>query len=434
MNATKSTTPGASEPRRSRPSPRLLLAALAATISLVGPTPWLRAADWPQWRGPHRDGHAPGLTLPATLPSPLPCVWRVATGEGYSAPAIAEGAAVVLFRQGQQEVVLCLDSRDGKERWRDTYDAAFRPDKYAEAHGQGPFATPTVHAGRVYVHGISGALSCYELSTGTRRWRKDFSGEFKKPHGIWGVATSPLIEGGLCITGVGTEEDGAIAGFRAGSGELAWQLPGREPSYSSPVAVELAGRRQVVVLTRTQVLGLLPQNGQVLWELPYRVKYDQNVVTPTVARDWVFVAGWQEPTVGVRVTAAAGKMSATRAWANPRVSFFMSSPVYAGGHLYGLAERDKGSLVCLDASNGELAWQSEGGMGDYASLVVAGEKLLVLTDRGVLRVVATDPRGYRELQRLKVADPPVWAHLAVASHRIFLKDKTHLSCLALQAE
>jgi outer membrane protein assembly factor BamB len=190
----------------------------------------------------------------------------------------------------------------------------------------------------------------------------------------------------------------------------------------------------VIFLTRTHLLGLAPQKGEVLWEVPYKVKYEQNVVTPSVAGDMVFIAGWEEPTLGLKLTSSQDKLAATQVWSNADVTFFMNSPVFCGGHLYGLAQEGKGSLACIDAASGKIVWRSEGGMGEYASIVSAGDKLLVLADKGVLRVVAADPRGYKELQSLKASASPVWSHLAVTSDRLFIKSKTHLSCHALKAE
>ena len=137
----------------------LFWAACAAALLHLGQTAEARAADWPQWRGPSRDGSAPGLVLPASLPSPLPEVWKVEAGEGYSGPSVAGGAVLLFCRRGEKETVLCLEAKSGKERWRDAYDAPFKPESYSKAHGKGPFATPTVASGKVYVHGISGILS-----------------------------------------------------------------------------------------------------------------------------------------------------------------------------------------------------------------------------------------------------------------------------------
>ena len=234
---------------------RLAVPALFATIAVLGAP--LPGGDWPQWRGPGRDGEAPGFALPASFPAALPEAWRAPAGDGYSGPVAAAGKVVVLCRRGEKEWAIGLDAATGKEVWKDGRDAPYKPEDYAKDHGKGPFSTPAIDGGKVYLRGIDGAMSCLDLSTGSVLWRKDFAGQFKKPHPMWGSASSPLIEGKLVIIPVGTEDDGALAALDKGTGEYVWKTAELEPSYSSPVAADLAGARQVLVEREHHAVGAM---------------------------------------------------------------------------------------------------------------------------------------------------------------------------------
>lgn len=389
-------------------------------------------ADWPQWRGPGRDGVAPGVTLPAEWPESLKTIWKVEVGEGYSSPAVVDGRVFLLVRRGDDEVLLGLDASSGRELWRDSWPAPFTPEKVAARHGKGPFSSPTVADGRVYTCGISNILSCHEASTGKRVWWKHFKEGHKKPHPMWGAANSPLIEGDLCIVCVGTENDeGGLAGLDRDTGEIVWTLTADGPGYASPFLAELAGKRQIVMLLQESVIGADAGTGKLLWKFPFKVPYMQNAVTPVTAGDLVVVSGFRSGALAVRIRAEGGELTPEKVWANEQGSMYMSSPILHGEHLYGLVQKDRGSLACLSIGDGDFAWTSTGGWGEYASIVRAGDKLLVLTTDGSLVVVAADPADYREVGRSQITEEPVWAHLAVTSERIYIKDKTHLHCVEL---
>jgi hypothetical protein len=178
-----------------------------------------------------------------------------------------------------------------------------------------------------------------------------------------------------------------------------------------------------------------PQAGKLLWATPLKVRYDMNITTPLVHGDTVVYSGYHEGTTAVRIAARGGERGVERAWHNEKESMFMSSPVRHGDHLYGLAMRGrgKGALVCLALADGASKWESPA-MGDYASIVRVGDRLLVMANSGDLLLVAADPSACKELGRVHLTDRPVWSHLAVVGDRIYVKDKTHLACFALKGE
>jgi len=187
----------------------------------------------------------------------------------------------------------------------------------------------------------------------------------------------------------------------------------------------------VVTLMYSSAVGVAAGTGTLLWKVPFVVKYEQNSVTPVVHGPLAVISGLQQGTVALRVAADGGKVAATEAWKNGDASMYLTSPVRHGDYLYGLATGGRGKLVCIALSDGVTAWSSPGGLGDYVSIVRAGDRLLVLTTKGDLLLAAAAPEAYKELGRTRVSERPVWAHLAVAGGRLYVKDKSHLTCFEL---
>jgi hypothetical protein len=407
---------------------RRLIFALAVMILAASAT---LADDWPQWRGPTRDGVATGVTLPDRLPAEFKPVWQFEVGEGHSSPVLSGGKMVVFAREDDDEILRCYDLQTVKELWRVKTPVAYQPQAVAKAHGEGPFSTPTIAGGKVYAFGVTGLLTCCDLDTGKVLWKKDFVGEFKKTYPTWGAACSPLVEGNLCILSVGTRTEGGLAAFDVATGNRAWLMNQDGAAYSSPVAADIAGRRQAVALLDSNAVGVELKTGKLLWKSPFRVQYEQNVVTPLVSGDLVVVSGWGQGTVGLRIAGAGDNLTASQAWKNDEDGMYLTSPVRSGDYLYGLSARQGGTLVCLSVKDGKAAWSSPGKVGDYVSIVRAGERLLVMTTKGELLLVAADPSGYKELGRTRVTERAVWAHPAVVGRQVFVKDETHLICVEL---
>ncbi len=395
----------------------------------------VRAGDeWPQWRGPARTGIAAGTSLPRELPSKLEALWRSEVGEGYSGPVISGGKLIAFSRQGEDEVIQCFDARDGRRLWKDSYPAPYKPASVAARHGKGPFATPAVVGGRVFTVGISGIVSAVELETGKVLWRHDFKDRFRRTYPSWGASNSPLVEGDLVILGIGAKEEGGLAAFQASTGKLLWLYDADGSAYSSPVAADLAGRRQIVALLEHHLLGVDPKTGSALWKVPFEVQYEQNICTPIVWEDMVIIAGWGQPIRAYGIAEKEGKLVASEVWRSEREAFYMNTPVLVGGHLYGLADRGGGTLVCVSASDGRTKWSSEGKLGEYASIVSAAGRLLILTAKGELLLAAQNPEAYEGLGRISLGEGAYWAHLALAHGRLYVRGKTELVCFSLPAD
>jgi outer membrane protein assembly factor BamB len=376
-----------------------------------------QAPSWPQWRGPARDGVAT-FDAPLTWPASLTKVWEAQVGLGHSSPVIASGKVVVHTREGAREVARAFDLVTGKRLWQDAYDAPYQINPAAQLHGPGPKSTPAVAGGRVFTLGISGVLSALDLETGKLLWRTPAA----QPLPVYGTATSPLVDGDRVIAFMGGHDQGAFTAFDAATGAVRWRWTGDGPGYASPVVAELGGTRQFITQSQNRLVGINAADGALLWQVPLRTNFDQNSVTPLVADGLVISSGLETPTIAYRVSRAATGWQAREVWRNQQVSLYMSSPAATAQAIVGLSHRNRGQFVALDPATGKLLWSTRGREGDNASIIRAGEWLLLSTTNSELIVARALPTRLEEVKRYVVADSPTWAHPAVAGRTIVVKD------------
>src|SRR5262249_47040066 len=232
--------------------------------------------DWPQWRGPRRDGVSLETGLNWNWPEGGPrLLWEAKASEGFSGFAVAAGLAYAMLQDGNDEAVVCWDAETGKEQWRVRYAARF-----GGREGSGPRATPTLDGDRIYTVGGTGVFHCLKAATGKKLWRHDLLEEFGASNLQWGVSFSPLVEGDRVLTNPGGSNGNSIVAFDKRTGALVWHAFDDRAGYSSPIAVTAANRRQLIFFTGSRVVGLAPADGRLLWQYPWRTSYDVNAATP----------------------------------------------------------------------------------------------------------------------------------------------------------
>jgi outer membrane protein assembly factor BamB len=379
--------------------------------------------DWPQWRGPKRDGSI-AAALPDRWPEALKKRWETPVGSGHASPVVSGNRVVVIAREGDQEIVRALDVATGAEIWRAAYPAPFVVNPAARTHGAGPKSTPAIAAGRVFTFGIGGILSAFDLASGTLIWRIPAPGVLPQ----YGTAMSPLIDGGSVIAHVGGDGHGALTSFESATGKPRWQWTGDGPGYGSPIIATFGGVRQVVAQTQKLLVGLDASSGALLWQLPFTTDFDQNAFTPVVSGDLLINAGLDQPLTAVRPTLVGGRWIAETVWTNLQSPMFMSSPVLIDGTIYGLTDRSKGQFVAIDAATGKTLWNTQGREGEHASLLGNRSWLLASTTEGQLVVARADPRKYEEVRRYQIAQSALWAHPAISGTSIIVKDAGKLIC------
>jgi len=392
-------------------------------VSLAQQKPAAAATDWPQWRGPNRDGSVLAA-LPAQWPEALKKRWEIPVGAGHASPVVSGNRVVVIARQGDEEIVRALDLASGKEIWRAAYPAPYTVNSAALSHGAGPKSTPAIAGGRVFTLGISGILSAFDLATGKLIWRVPAPAVLPQ----YGAATSPLVDAANVIVHVGGYENGALTSFDAATGKPRWQWKGDGPGSGSPIIATLGGVRQVIAQTQKFLVGLNAATGALLWQLPFTDDFYQNAFTPIVFQDLLINAGIDAPLTAIRPKRDGGKWIAETAWTNPQTPMFMSSPVLIGGTIYGLTMRSRGQFVAIDAKSGKTLWNTQGREGENASMLGSPAWLLASTTDGILVVARANPQKYEEVRRYQIAQSATWAHPAITSRSIIVKDVDKLIC------
>lgn len=400
---------------------RLVLCALLAAWT-VQPG----ADEWRQWRGPGRDGIVRSFSPPAEWPDRPKQVWTVDAGIGHSSPIVAGNRVFLFSRIGEQEAVTAYDVASGKQVWRQAHDAPYQMNPAARSHGKGPKSTPVVQGGRLVSLGISGILSAYDAASGKVLWRHDFAREFRNTSPEFGTSMSPIIDGGNVIAHAGGGAGGAIIALDAATGARKWTWKGDGPAYASPIVATIGGTRQLITQTQSHIIGLSPADGRELWRIPFTTSYDQNIVTAVVVDGMLIYSGLSKPTTAVRIVQKGGTWTTEQVWQNPDVPMYMSSPVAAGGIIYGFTHRNRGQFFAVDLASGKQLWTSQPRQGDNAALAAAGNLLIATTTEGKL-VVLRQGRTYDLVREYTLADSPIWAHPAFAGTTILTKDAQTLA-------
>jgi outer membrane protein assembly factor BamB len=372
--------------------------------------------DWPQWRGPNRDGSAPSEPR-KPWPERLRQVWNVPVGEGHSSPVVAGKRVFQFARQQDDEVIAALDHDSGKTLWRQSYAAPYQMNFAATSHGKGPKSTPVVAGERLYTVGISGILNCRDIATGKQIWSLDSKGS-----PLYGQASSPIVDGGTLIASVGPQNGGALTAFDAGTGKVKWRWSEDGPAYASPVIGEFGGVRQVVTNSESNIVGISVVDGKTIWKLPLKSPYEQNAVTPIIISDTIVYSALGNP-----ITAIRAGSPPQRIWENREFGLYMSSPVVAAGVLWGLSNRNKGQFFGLDPKTGKTVFSSEGRQADNAALIARGSNVFALTTNSELIVFEASSTALKQVAKYSVADTPTWAHPAIVGNRVLVKDAKSLA-------
>lgn len=384
------------------------------------PTENREGLDWPQWRGPDRDGISVETGLLHTWPPEGPReIWRSPLGEGYSGIAVVGERLFTLF-QTDAEYLVALDSTSGEELWRTRSDAP-----YSSSQGDGPRGTPTVHDGMVYSVGSSGAVLAVEEVSGRLAWTRHLVKDLGGTSPEWAYATSPLVVGELLLVEPGGEEQGTLAALDRTTGELAWRTFKDKAGYSSAILTDMNGTQQIIHFSGTHLISARPADGKLLWSVPWETSYDVNAATPIfIPPNRVFVSSGYG--VGGAVFEVSGESEVSEVWKNREMKNQFSSSVYFEGHLYGF---DDSTFKCLNAANGEMLWRQRGlGRG---SLILADGQLIVLGDKGQLVLVEATPEAYLETARAQVLKGKCWTSPSLSNGRLYLRNQKEIVCLDL---
>ena len=394
-----------------------------AALLVLCPLLILAEDTWPQWRGPSRDGQFIGGPWPADLkPDHLRVAWRAELGPGYSGPVVASDRVFTTETQDKKlEVVRAWDRVTGRQLWKQEWEGAMSVPFFAKSNGDWIRATPALSEGILYVAGMRDVLVALEAQTGAVKWRKDFVGDLKSPLPAFGFVSSPLVDGDALYVQAG----GGVMRLEKVTGTVVWRALQSEDgmmgsAFSSPVIASPAGRRQLIVQTRTELAGLDLASGSVLWRQPIEAFRGMNILTPVVVGNRIVTSAYGGRTHAFDLVAALdGTLRLMPAW-EYKAQGYMTTPVVVDGHAY-LHLRNQRAL-CLDLSSGAEKWTSGEGFGKYWSLVANGESILALDEKGDLLLLRANPSKIDVVDRRRGSAQETWAHLAVAGKQVFIRD------------
>ena len=380
----------------------------------------LLSQDWPQFRGPGRDSKVAGFKAPATWPAELATQWKVTVGTSDASPVL-EGKKIFLHtRQGTDEVILCLDAATGKELWKTSYPAPAVTGP-ATSH-PGPRSTPAIANGKIVTFGVSGILSCLDISTGKVLWKRENPSN-AVPQFFTGM--SPLIVDGLCIAHPGTQNKGEVVALDLNTGTEKWKWEGDGPSYSSPSLMTIDGKKHIIVHTEKNLISLDLADGKLVWSIATPVSQRfYNCPSPYINGQIVYYTGQGTGIKAVQITKEGNNYVPKEIWSNPEVGAKWNTPILKDGFLYGFTDQRR--IYCLDATTGKTAWLDDAVNSDFATIVDCGSVIIGFPSTGNLIVIKPDTKAYSEIAKYKVSETPVYAFPVVAGNMVYVKDAESL--------
>lgn len=380
------------------------------------------STDWPQWRGPSRDGLVAGHPeWPDRLAGDaLQPLWRVPLGPSYSGPVVsADRVYTTETRNGSHEVVRALDRLTGKILWEAAWEGALSVPFFAKANGDWIRSTPALDVDRLYVAGMRDLLVCLDAASGREIWRVDFVKQTGSALPSFGCVSSPLVDGEFVYVQAGS----AFVKLEKATGRIEWKAlvngGGMEGgAFSSPITATIGGLRQLLVQTRSTLAGVNPADGAVLWSRDIPAFRGMNILTPVVAGDDVFTSSYGGRSLLLSPRLAQDRWTVTEAWSEAAQGY-MSTPIVIEGHAYAHLRSQR--FACFDLSTGRQTWVSPP-YGKYCSLVAQGRKILALDERGELLLLRADPTKFDLLESHRISDKPTWAHLAVTGPDLFIRE------------
>ena len=374
--------------------------------------------DWPQWRGPKRDGISAERGLLKTWPgSGPPLAWKAqGAGEGYSSFSSANGRLYTMGARGGTEYVLAFDAATGKKLWEVEHGRRFSNDR-----GDGPRGTPTVDGAQLYAYGASGDLSALDAATGKTIWKVNVIRQFGGSNITWGLSESPLVLSDRVLVNAGGR-NASIVALRKTDGSAIWRTQSDEPGYSSAVIAEAGGVRQAVFFTAERALGVNVDDGALLWSYNQVANRTANIATPIVRGNRVFLSSAYGTGAALLELVPGGRgVTAREVYFTRDMRNHHASSVLIGDHLYGFSDA---ILTAMHFDTGRVAWQDRSvGKG---SVVFADDRLYLFSERGTVGLAEANPAGYREHGRFDIqrtSSLPTWSHPVVSNGRLYVRDQ-----------
>jgi outer membrane protein assembly factor BamB len=399
---------------------------VAATLAV------LPSFDSPSYLGADHIGVVRGLNLETDWTAHKPVeLWRRKVGLGWSSFAVVGSRAITLEQRGEKELVVCYELVTGNVLWAHANQVRF----HESMGGDGPRSTPTIAEGRVYSEGATGILDCLDLATAKLIWSRDTLKENNAPNLTWGKSCSPLLVDDMVVVTGGSSDTGpALLAYKRTDGAPVWRAGTGKASYVTPMLVTLAGRRQILTVNASTVTGHDPGDGRILWKYTWMNDHYPKCAEPLVLDgDRVFLsADYGFGCVMLHLSAdASGTLAVTEVWKARTLKSQLSNMIARDGCIYGL---DDGDLACIDAATGAGKWHDERARGQrygHGQVLLAGDVLLIQSERGSVALVEASPSGLHELTAMPALSSKTWNVPAIAGEYLLVRNDLEAVCYRL---
>ena len=404
----------------------------------------LKAFDWPQWRGPNREGVFTGASLNLDWTEKKPALlWTFRqAGAGYAAPTIV---GTTLYCQGgadDDDFAFAMDTQTGNLKWKQTLGGLSVPER-----GDGPRGSVTVDGDRLYLVRGNGNFHCLSAADGKILWQKDFEKDFGgKVMSRWGFSESPLIDGNHVICSPGGSE-GTVIALNKHTGDVVWRTKELTDaaSHSSPIVADVDGIRQYIVFAAKNIAGIAAKDGKLLWSIAIEgEKVNAVIPTPVFIDNMLYVTnGYGFGCQCIKLTKDGDSVKAETIYKNRDLQNQHGGAVLMNGHIYGYSERPNDSWMCQHMKTGEIVWSQKGRDVEFGkgSMVAVNDRLLLLDmQTGSSALIAASPEGWQEFGRMEIPertkivtqDNHVWTHPVVAHDRLYIRDQDLLFCFDMR--
>jgi outer membrane protein assembly factor BamB len=424
----------------------VLLPAVLAALSLAPAAEMtVKPTDWPQFRGPHRDGVSPEKGLLKQWPeNGPPLVWTAkGLGGGYSSVSVVGGTIFGTGKVDGKEVVWALDEATGKPRWATPF-----AEGKSVGYGEGPRSTPTYAAGKVYAVGTGGDLVCCDAAGGKILWRKNYVKEFGGKVQAWGYSESVLVDDGKVI-GTPCSASAAMVALNADTGETVWQTavdrPGSAGGYASAVKATVGGVPMYLNLLGNSggLVGVHARTGKLLWQYTRVMNGTANIPSPVVKGDLVFTStGYGAGAALLKMVAAGDSVTVKelKRYSGGELQNHHGGMVPVGDYIYLGSQHNKGFPACVEFKTGDIKWaeqkDADGGQGS-GSVVAADGMVYFRYQNGVMALVKANPDQFELVSSFTLPEKsrsPSWPHPAIANGKLYVRDQDKLLCFDIRAK
>jgi outer membrane protein assembly factor BamB len=401
----------------------ILLLSFLATISIN-----CGAQDWPQWRGPNRNDQVVGFKAPQTWPSQLAQTWKVTIGTGDATPALVNNKIYAFGKMGGNEVLQCIDAATGKQIWQAAGYPSAEITGPAASH-PGPRGSVAVADNKVVTFGAWGDLACYDASNGKLIWRNEaYKGQVPQ----FATGMSPLIYDGVVFAHLGGPDKGTFIALNLANGTEKWKVDGESPTYSSPVLLDIDGTKQIVFQAQTKLVSFATADGKLMWEYntPIGTGRVQICSSPVIDNNKIYFTGLNNGVNAIEVKKQGSAFTVSELWKNPGFSTGYNTLLLKEGFLYGFSGQG-GKMFCVNASNGQTAWEGDIAFQSFGTLVDAGSVIVGLSGNSKLVVFKPNGQKFDMVSLIDLTEKGIYAQPILTGNKIYIKDTDSLVLFTL---